>query len=167
MARYPYLMKTARLPLTYRTEKEGETIAIAARFAQALTPPVMVALRGDLGAGKTAFARALIRALPGVAEDEDVPSPTFTLVQTYDADVGPVFHFDLYRIEHPAELRELGWDDALDEGLALVEWPNKAGSELPGDRIDVEIRIEKGTEARLIEIKGVGLAASQVESLRS
>lgn len=118
---------------------EAATLALAARLARAIRAPAFIALRGDLGAGKTAFARGLIRALPGVKEDEDVPSPTFTLVQTYESEKGPVFHFDLYRIEHPSELRELGWDDAVDEGICLVEWPEKAGAALPADRIEVAI----------------------------
>lgn len=115
---------------------EAATIALAFRLAPCLAIRDVLALRGDLGAGKTAFARGLIRALVG--SSEEVPSPTFTLVQTYAAPLGPVFHFDLYRIVSPDELTEIGWDEALADGLVLVEWPERAGSLLPASRIDLE-----------------------------
>src|SRR3546814_15561179 len=85
----------------------------------------VVALFGDLDAGKTALARALIRALPGPAgaAAEEVPSPTFTLVQIYERRPAPVWHFDLYRLDSAAEVEELGFSEALAGGIALVEWP--------------------------------------------
>jgi len=145
---------------------ETATAAVAARLASALTRPLFIALKGDLGAGKTAFARAMIRALPGVAEDEDVPSPTFTLVQTYDSAKGPVWHFDLYRIEHPGELRELGWDDAIDEGICLVEWPEKAGGALPADRVEIELTMGAHMDARHILVTAFGAAAHEIKDAR-
>jgi len=140
---------------------EAATAELAAKLAGAIRCPTFIALRGDLGAGKTAFARAFIRALPGMAADEDVPSPTFTLVQTYDSAKGEVWHFDLYRIEHPSELVELGWDDAIDEGICLVEWPEKAGPALPPDRLEVEITRAEGIEARHMTIRALGSAQSE------
>lgn len=101
---------------------EAATAALGARIAQGLKPGDTVALSGALGAGKTTLARGILRAL-GV--EERVPSPTFTLVQAYETPALTLFHFDLYRIETPAELSELGLDDALDEGAALIEWPER------------------------------------------
>src|SRR5690606_35786077 len=107
--------------------------------AAVLAPSDVVALHGDLGAGKTTLARALIRALadaPGL----EVPSPTFTLVQTYDARV-PIAHFDLYRLSDPDELEELGFDEAITTGAALVEWPERAGGRLPARRLHIALSI--------------------------
>ena len=114
-----------------------------ARIARALAPLLhvgdIVALEGDLGAGKTAFARFLIQAL-GV--DDEVPSPTFTLVQTYPVDgrdFEAVWHFDLYRIEDPDEVDELGMDEAFDTGVTLIEWPARIGVRLPADRLSIAL----------------------------
>jgi tRNA threonylcarbamoyl adenosine modification protein YjeE len=106
---------------------EAALAAKATALAAVLRPGDTVFLYGGLGAGKTFFARALIRALsgdPGLS----VPSPTFTLVQTYDTAAGFLSHFDLYRLEEPEEVLELGWDDALADGIALVEWPERLGT---------------------------------------
>jgi tRNA threonylcarbamoyladenosine biosynthesis protein TsaE len=126
------------------------TDALGKRIAACLQRGDTVALKGDLGAGKTTLARAILRAL-GVVET--VPSPTFTLVQHYDTPRLTVCHYDLYRIEDPREMEELGLDEALDEGAALIEWPERAGARLPGDRLDVALSItDKG--ARLARIGG-------------
>jgi tRNA threonylcarbamoyladenosine biosynthesis protein TsaE len=126
-------------------------LAATAGLARALAPCLragdLVALWGDLGAGKTELARALIRAATG-SPDEEVPSPTFTLVQTYDTAITPIHHFDLYRLRRPEELIELGWDDALAEGIVLVEWPDRAGDRLPKVRLDIRLDIEAGGSAR-------------------
>lgn len=107
---------------------EAATVRLGEDLAMALRPGDLFALQGDLGAGKSTLARALIRAL---AEDAalDVPSPTFTLVQSYETRI-PIHHFDLYRLGSSAELDELGLDEALAQGAALVEWPQRAGSGL-------------------------------------
>lgn len=110
------------------TLSEEETRHLAAQLAHTARPGDIFALRGDLGAGKSAFSRGFIQALLG---DIDVPSPTFTLIQTYESDIAPVHHFDLYRLEDPQEVLELGWDDALAGGICLIEWPDKAGGFLP------------------------------------
>ena len=107
---------------TVTLSDETATAALGARIAQGLELGDAILLKGDLGAGKTTLARAILRAL-GV--EGHVPSPTFTLVQAYQAEGLPVFHYDLYRIESPRELAELGIDDALDDGAVLVEWPER------------------------------------------
>lgn len=115
------------------------TAALAKALAPLARAGDCIALWGDLGAGKTEFARAFLRAL-GVVED--VPSPTFALVQPYDTDAGPVAHFDLYRIEAEAELDEIGFEAALEDGIVLVEWPGRAGRRLPDDRLDIVFSLD-------------------------
>ncbi|TPI12297.1 tRNA (adenosine(37)-N6)-threonylcarbamoyltransferase complex ATPase subunit type 1 TsaE [Mesorhizobium sp. B4-1-3] len=130
------------------TAKLGEDLAMALRAGDA------IALRGDLGAGKSTLARALIRALADDAGLE-VPSPTFTLVQSYETRI-PVHHFDLYRLSAPDELDELGLDDALGQGAALVEWPERAGDRLPANALWVDLT-EQG-ESRVARLSGQGPA---------
>ena len=135
--------------LTIDLLDETATAELARRVGALLKPGDVVALRGDLGAGKTAFARSLIRSLSGPGGiDRDVPSPTFTLVQTYETSVGPIHHFDLYRIEAPGELAEIGWDEALADGIVLVEWPERAGSWLPPRRLDLALEFGATGDAR-------------------
>jgi tRNA threonylcarbamoyl adenosine modification protein YjeE len=112
------------------------TQALGARIAAALAPGDAVALAGDLGAGKTTLARAILASL-GVRED--VPSPTFTLVQSYDTPHLTVSHYDLYRLKNERELDELGLEDALEQGAALIEWPERAGNRLPPQRLTVQL----------------------------
>ena len=114
------------------------TDALARALAPRLRAGDALLLRGDLGAGKTHFARALLRALPGPAgsDRETVPSPTFTLVQLYERDLGPVWHFDLYRLKDHEEVWELGWEEAL-AGLVLVEWPERLGPLLPAGALSL------------------------------
>jgi tRNA threonylcarbamoyladenosine biosynthesis protein TsaE len=114
------------------------TQALGARIAAALQVGDAVALEGDLGAGKTTLARAILR---GLGVTEDVPSPTFTLVQYYETPKLNVRHYDLYRIEKPEEMDELGLDEALDDGAALIEWPERAVAWLPRDRLHVAMSL--------------------------
>lgn len=107
---------------------------LAERLAPRLQGGDVLALYGALGAGKTTFARALINALRQARTE--VPSPTYTLVQTYAGADFPIYHFDLYRLETPEEVYELGWEETI-EGLALIEWPERAGPLLPAWRLDV------------------------------
>lgn len=141
---------------------EEATAALARRLAGALAPGDLVALRGDLGAGKSALCRALIRAV--TEEDAEVPSPTFTLVQTYDTDIGPVWHFDLYRLSGPDEVTELGWDEARAEAVLLVEWPDRLGPLLPADRLDIEMSFAGPTERRA-RLTGHGAWEARLDSL--
>ena len=125
------------------------TQALGARIAASLKVGDAVALQGDLGAGKTTLARAILRAL-GVTEE--VPSPTFTLVQYYETPKLHVRHYDLYRIESPAEVEELGLEEALDDGAVLIEWPERALAWLPADRLHVSLSLKDG--ARQAQISG-------------
>jgi len=127
------------------------TAALAKRVAPHLKAGDVIALQGGLGAGKTTFARALISALMG--QETEVPSPTYTLVQTYDGPRFPIFHFDLYRIEAPDEVFELGWDDTQ-IGLALIEWPNQAGSHLPAWRLDLSLDLSTQSRTARLEPHG-------------
>lgn len=131
------------------TRTEEETGHHAALLARDLKPGDVLFLRGDLGAGKTVFARALVRALSGDPGLE-VPSPTFTLVQTYDTEKGPLWHFDLYRLKEPEEIYETGWEEALGEGIVVVEWPERLGGLSP--RKHIEIQIRPMAEGRSIEV---------------
>ncbi len=105
-------------------------------------------LEGPLGAGKTELARALLRALTGDAA-LDVPSPSYTLVQSYDTPRGPLAHFDLWRLDGPADLAELGWDEAR-EGIVLVEWPDRLGALRPADALTLRLAPEAETARRAV-----------------
>jgi tRNA threonylcarbamoyl adenosine modification protein YjeE len=133
-------------------------------IAMALQPGDLITLSGDLGAGKTTFARALIRHL---AEDPEieVPSPTFTLMQLYELQRFTVVHADLYRLSGPGELAELGFEDLPDSAVILVEWPDRAAGFLPPDRLDLAFTLAPnlGPEVRNIRITGYGTLADRVE----
>lgn len=146
---------------------ESATAALAAEIAELVGADDLVTLSGDLGAGKTAFARALIRRLVGDPELE-APSPTFTLMQIYDGAAFPIVHADLYRIKEPSELAELGWDEAAEGALVLVEWPDRAGSSLTADRLDVALYndSERGENFRRAEITGHGALAARLARFR-
>lgn len=143
------------LSLTLPLADEAATAALGARVGAAARPGGVVALSGDLGAGKTTLARGLIRSLAG--PETEAPSPTFTLVQTYDAHSSQggrlsVWHFDLYRLSRPEEARELGIEEAVD-GLALIEWPERLGRYLPSARLEVRLDFEgQGRIARLTDL---------------
>lgn len=124
------------------------TARLGAAVAQALRPGEAVCLFGPLGAGKSTLARALVRTL--TSPDEEAPSPTFTLVQFYEGEGFPIAHFDLYRLTRPEEAYEIGLDEALEDGAAVIEWPERLEGRLPPDRLDVELRIDgEGRSVRL------------------
>ncbi len=146
---------------------EAATLALAPRIQPLVGPNDLVTLSGDLGAGKTTFARALVRLL--VKEPElEVPSPTFTLMQVYQAPAFPVVHADLYRIRDASELSELGWEEAADGAVLIVEWATKAG-ELPPDRLDIELAMTSGRDPgrRKATITGHGAFAERVARARN
>jgi tRNA threonylcarbamoyladenosine biosynthesis protein TsaE len=133
---------------------EAATAALAARLARLARPGDVIALSGPLGSGKTAFARAFIHARMGGAEE--VPSPTFTLVQTYDVGDATVYHFDLFRLTHADETVELGIEEAFAEGIVLIEWPDRLDGRLPPDRLDVALEHGRHAEARAVRLTGRG-----------
>ena len=121
-------------------------------IAAMLRPGDAILLFGPLGAGKSTLARGLVRAL--TTTNEDVPSPTFTLVQTYDGKAFPIAHFDLYRLKSAGEILELGLDEALDTGAAIIEWPERLENDLPLDRL--EVRLLQDGEGRRAELAQFG-----------
>lgn len=136
-----------KTPQIHTTTTEQETAALAQTLAQTLTgqsTPQILTLKGTLGAGKSVFARALIRSLtndPALT----VPSPTFTLVQTYDSPHGPIHHYDLYRLENEEEIYELGWEESLTEGISIIEWPERLAGMKPADTLDITIEATDNT----------------------
>ncbi len=118
---------------------EAATARLGAGVGRMLAAGEAVCLWGPLGAGKSTLARGLVRALTGPAED--VPSPTFTLVQFYDGQSLALAHFDLYRLTRADEAYEIGLDEALEDGAAIIEWPERLEGRLPVDRLDVELSI--------------------------
>lgn len=139
-------------PVAVRLCGPDDTERLGAALAPLLRRGEAILLSGGLGAGKSTLARGLIRAL--TRPDEEAPSPTFTLVQTYQGPAFPIAHFDLYRIERPEELIELGMDEALDEGAIIVEWPDRADPRAFADRLDIEIA--DAGEGRLARITAHG-----------
>lgn len=129
---------------------EAATDRLGAALATRLRPRDVVALEGGLGAGKTTLARAILRAAagdPGLV----VPSPTFTLVELYDTPCGAFWHFDLYRLEAPEQVFELGWEDARADGIALIEWAERLGPLLPRERLTVTLATEGDGRRATIE----------------
>jgi len=155
----PRLMATLDLDLT----DLDATIRLGAALAHHVRVGDVIALHGDLGAGKTELARAIIRAAAGDGE-LIVPSPTFTLVETYDTPHGAIWHFDLYRIDTPDQVWELGLEEALADGVTLVEWPQRLGDMLPTHRLDLTLHIAEG-DARRATLSGGPAWVGRIEAL--
>lgn len=159
---------SAPFTLSLALVNEAATADLMADLALLIGPGDVITLSGDLGAGKTAAARAMIRYLAG--DDElEVPSPTFTLVQGYELPSFPLVHADLYRINDPAELEEIGLSPLPDGAVALIEWPERAPGALPDDRVDIALshRPALGSAARAAEITGYGKASAIVARLKA
>ena len=118
----------------------------------------MIALKGELGSGKTYFARAFIG-------EEEVPSPTFTLVQIYDRPQNRIWHFDLYRLEAPEQAIELGIEEAFASGISLIEWPERLGRLIPAERLEIALGFAAAPEARDVVIVGTGRWAALLDAL--
>ena len=131
---------------------EAGTEALARQIAGEVRPRDVICLSGDLGAGKSVLARALIRALAGA--DVDVPSPTFTLVQAYATPAFEIWHADLYRLGGPCEIAELGLDDAFESAATLIEWPERAGTLLPARRLEIRLEFCHKDSDRLATLSG-------------
>jgi tRNA threonylcarbamoyladenosine biosynthesis protein TsaE len=144
------MAETPHPTITIDLADEAATTALAERVSAVAEIGDTVALFGELGSGKTVFARAFINAR--TETHEDVPSPTFTLVQTYEfpdpEGAIPVYHFDLYRIEEAEEIEELGMEDAFADGISLIEWPERLNGRLPGNRLDVVLNHGDDAERR-------------------
>lgn len=129
---------------------EAATAALAARISSLAEPGDVIGLKGDLGAGKTTFARAFICARSNCAQE--VPSPTFTLVQIYQHDPTDIWHFDLYRLHSPEEAWELGIEEAFAAAISLIEWPERLGPMLPERRLEITLAFGDGPGARQARI---------------
>jgi tRNA threonylcarbamoyladenosine biosynthesis protein TsaE len=130
----------------------AELIAWGERFGRVASAPLVVAISGELGAGKTTLVQAICR---GYGVTEDVTSPTFALVHRYAAPRSPVYHLDLYRLESPDELRNIGWDELLGEdALILIEWPERAADHVPRDHVPVSLQHLPGDETRRVLYAG-------------
>jgi len=144
---------------------ENETAAFAKKLGSVLKARDIVTLNGTLGAGKTAFARALIQGLCG--EKTEVPSPTFNLLLTYECDKAPIYHYDFYRLEDPEEVWELDIEDAFEDGITLIEWVSDLQNLAPENSLDVSITIpERADEtARLITVTGSKVWQDRLKTL--
>ena len=148
-------------------EDEASLGRLGRRLARMAVPGDVILLIGDLGAGKTSFARAFIQA-HGV--EDEIPSPTFSLVQTYETggdDTAPrsIWHFDLYRLEGESDLYELGIEEAFKEGITLIEWPDRLGNLTPPDRLEIGIAFGTGETERGITLTGFGVWARRLDEL--
>lgn len=130
---------------------ERDTLALGARITQTLSAGQLIALTGDLGAGKTTLVRGMIQSVLG---DIDVPSPTYTLVQTYECPNFDLWHCDMYRLERPEDGYELGLLDAFEDAVCVIEWPDKIAPLLPKDRLEIDIQFDG--EGRIAKLIGFG-----------
>ncbi|MAE51135.1 MAG: tRNA (adenosine(37)-N6)-threonylcarbamoyltransferase complex ATPase subunit type 1 TsaE [Micavibrio sp.] len=143
-------------PREFISESEESTARIAQELSSETKANDILCLYGTLGMGKSVFARALIRALCA-NPDLEIPSPTFTLVQTYETGQIPIWHFDLYRLEDPEEIYEIGWEEALDGGILIIEWPERLGTLKPSNATEIAFAASTdNANTRLITIKRPG-----------
>lgn len=140
---------------TIRLESPEATARLGQRIAPHLRPGDVLLLEGPIGAGKSHFARAVIQArLAATGRMEDVPSPTYTLVQTYEDDAAEIWHADLYRLTHPDEVLELGLTEAFATAICLVEWPDRLGNLTPEGALTFDFSLADAEDARLLTFTG-------------
>ncbi|MFT3728280.1 MAG: tRNA (adenosine(37)-N6)-threonylcarbamoyltransferase complex ATPase subunit type 1 TsaE [Terricaulis sp.] len=137
------------------------TLALGRRLGEQLAAGDVVCLSGGLGAGKTTLARGAVEAWTG--QPEEAPSPTYTLVQTYEGDRGQLWHVDLYRLKRPDEAWELGLEDAFFDAACLIEWPERLEGQLPRDRLN--IALTQDGEGRRATLSGAGRWSSRVDTI--
>lgn len=134
------------------TLDESEMKKWGSDLGEAMVPPLVVSLSGDLGAGKTTLAQAICE---GYGVSESVTSPTYALVHRYDAEKSPVYHVDLYRLDNESQLTNIGWDDLLAErAIVIVEWPERAGNRMPDDHLHIDIEYLDGDAGRRVLLAG-------------
>lgn len=133
-------------------ENEQETRELACRIAEVLRPADVISMQGSLGVGKSFFVRSVVRKF---LEDENVPSPTFTLVQIYETEIGSIWHFDLYRLQSPDEIYELGMEEAFIDGICFIEWAERAANLLPERLHTIGLEIISATGRRIVISDGL------------
>src|SRR5262249_35974359 len=160
------LLTTGRSSFSVVLPDEDATRKLMIDIAGALKPGDTVTLSGDLGAGKTTFVRALIR-YPAGDESIEVPSPPFTLMQTYDLPQIPLVHADLYRLSGASEMSELGFDDLAEDAVVMIEWPDRAAGSLAPNRLDIAFTLapKLKLEFRHARVTGYGRFAPPVERI--
>lgn len=154
-------MTSGSLKLALDLPDPDATARLGAWFGERLSAGDTLLLKGQIGSGKTHFVRAAIRARTGTSED--IPSPTFTLIQTYGSGESEIWHADLYRLTHSDEVLELGLSEALGRAICLIEWPEKLGADRPADALC--IRLSARGEGRIAEVYGDERWAAKLEAL--
>ena len=143
---------------------EKETYRFGTFLAQKITSGDVITLSGELGSGKTVLARGLIQA--HIDTNEYIPSPTFNLVNIYETKMLTIWHFDLYRLKKPVDIEQLGLDEALAEGFALIEWPEKALEYIPKHALNIRINMHIDEDKRQIELIGNALWVNKLKELK-
>jgi tRNA threonylcarbamoyl adenosine modification protein YjeE len=144
-------------------KSKEDTKHLAKVIAYKVRAQDVITLKGDLGVGKTAFSKYFINAIVG--HEIEVTSPTFTLVNQYDAPNFTVCHYDLYRLEHIAEAHELGIEEAFSKGVSIIEWPDIINNLLPEDRLEICLEYGQQEEERIVKIKGCGRWKNQLNAV--
>lgn len=148
-------MTAPKRTITLRLADADVTARLASRIAPVLRPGDVILLNGPIGAGKTHFARSLIQArLATAGRMEDVPSPTFTLIQTYEAGGVELWHADLYRLTNPEEAAELGLEEAFTQAICLIEWPDRLGSLRPPQALELTLTPDAASDLRQARFSG-------------
>ena len=158
-------MTRCKFSFTHILANKAKTEALGASLAEVAIPGDIIALKGTLGSGKSVLARAFIRKY--LKTNETIPSPTFTLVQTYDMGFVPVYHFDLYRVVNPEETIELGIEEAFSDGISLIEWPERLGCYLPKNHLEIWLTVDNKDSIRNIRLAGAESWQARLNNLFS